>query len=75
MEFFLQHHQLSDFGSHRENEGGPRQARRREEDKVETGRNNEGEMMQSAERQTKREIREEKKKDTKKKRGRESENR
>lgn len=42
---------------------------------METGRNNEAEMMQSAERQTKREIREEKKKDTKKKRGRESENR
>lgn len=42
---------------------------------METGRNNEGEMMQSAERQTKLEIREEKKKDTKKKRGRESEDR
>lgn len=54
MEFFLQHHQLSDFGSRRENEGGPRQERRREEDKVETGRKNEGEMMQSGERQTKR---------------------
>lgn len=42
---------------------------------METGRNNEGEMMQSAERQTKREIREGKKKDTKKKRIRKSENR